>query len=122
MIGPVARQRISSGSSFEKTIRFSPAIRSGLQVLVSGTEWGDVVRTPVYVTALGDSEQMGTVYGEIFAHVRPTATVGIAARIGDSNPEWNLVDQLHRLTLVALQHFMFPSFDQARVDLNIQTS
>jgi enamine deaminase RidA (YjgF/YER057c/UK114 family) len=42
-MGAVTRQRVSSGSPFEETIRFSRALRVGDRVLVSGTApvWPD---------------------------------------------------------------------------------
>ena len=42
---------------------------------------GDVVRTRMYVSRVEDCDAVGRVHGEIFADVRPAATMVVVARL-----------------------------------------
>jgi enamine deaminase RidA (YjgF/YER057c/UK114 family) len=46
----------------------------------------DVVRTRIYLTHIGDWEQVAEAHGEFFRDVRPASTVIQVARLID--PEW----------------------------------
>jgi enamine deaminase RidA (YjgF/YER057c/UK114 family) len=97
------RQRIASGSPFEPTIGFSRAMRVGDRVLVSGTgpvvpdgrcpddagaPLDDVVRTRMYLTSADVAAAVGSVHGELFADVRPAATMIVVAGLLD--PAWKV--------------------------------
>jgi enamine deaminase RidA (YjgF/YER057c/UK114 family) len=117
----VARQRVASGSPFEKTIGFSRAVRVGDRVLVSGTTpvWPDgscsddavvqarrcfeiiaqalaeagacltdIVRTRMFLVDSSAADAVGAVHGELFAEIRPTATMVIVAGLLD--PRWKI--------------------------------
>jgi enamine deaminase RidA (YjgF/YER057c/UK114 family) len=113
-----ARQNISGSSSFEPVIGFSRAVRLGNHVHVSGTgpvgaDQGsveeqarqvfhiieeslhragatlrDVVRTRMYLTHASDWETVGKVHGELFANIRPAATMVVVAAL--LNPSWRI--------------------------------
>ncbi|MGA9719367.1 MAG: RidA family protein [Acidobacteriaceae bacterium] len=113
-----ARQNISGSSPFEPVIGFSRAVRIGNTVHVSGTgpvgaDQGsveeqtrqvfkiieqalhgasatlrDVVRTRMYLTHAADWEIVGKVHGELFANVRPAATMVVVAAL--LNPSWRI--------------------------------
>jgi len=95
-------RRIASGGPYEDVIGYSRAVRAGPFVLVSGCtsivdgayeqtlaafgvaeraliEVGlaraDVVRTRMYVTDIALWEEVGRAHGELFAAVRPAATM-----------------------------------------------
>ncbi len=112
------RQNISGGSPFEPIIGFSRAVRIGNTVHVSGTgpvgadqadvttqtrrvleiiqkaledagaSLEDVVRTRIFLTDVEDWEQVGKVHGEVFAHIRPAATMVVVA--GLLHPQWRV--------------------------------
>jgi enamine deaminase RidA (YjgF/YER057c/UK114 family) len=117
----VLRQLVTSGSSFEKTIGFSRAVRVGDRVLVSGTApvWPDgscpddaavqtrrcfeiitqalaeagasltdVVSTRMFLVDSSAADAVGAVHGEVFAEVRPAATMVIVAGLLD--PRWKI--------------------------------
>lgn len=112
------RQNISGSSHFEPVIGFSRAVRMGNTVHVSGTgpvgadqasveeqtrqvfriieqalhgagaTFRDVVRTRMYLTHAADWEIVGKVHGELFANVRPAATMVVVAAL--LNPSWRI--------------------------------
>lgn len=96
------RVLVSSGSHFESRVGYSRAVRIGPHVAVSGTtgagddiaaqtrdclrrieialvEAGaalaDVVRTRIYVTDISHWREVGEVHAEVFAEIRPAATM-----------------------------------------------
>jgi len=101
--------RIGSGSEFEDAVGYSRAVRTGPFVAVAGTTGngaditeqtrdalrrieaalrqvgaglGDVVRTRIFVTDIGQWRAVGAVHAEIFGHIRPVSTmVEVAALI-----------------------------------------
>jgi enamine deaminase RidA (YjgF/YER057c/UK114 family) len=113
-----ARQNISGSSPFEPVIGFSRAVRMGNAVHVSGTgpvgadegsaeeqtrrvftiieealgqagaTLRDVVRTRMYLTQARDWEAVGRVHGELFADIRPAATMVVVAAL--LNPSWRI--------------------------------
>lgn len=54
----------------------------------AGAEVGDVVRTRMFLTDAGDGEVVGAVHGEVFADVRPAATMVVVAALLD--PRWKV--------------------------------
>jgi enamine deaminase RidA (YjgF/YER057c/UK114 family) len=111
------RQNISGTSPFEATIGFSRAVRIGNQVHVSGTgpvggddlpayeqtrqvltlienalhqagaKFEHVVRTRMFIAKIEDWQEVGRAHGEVFANIRPAATMIIAQMI---NPKWRV--------------------------------
>ncbi len=123
-----SRQLIVSGSSFEKAIGFSRAVRVGRRVLVSGTApvWPDgscpddasaqarrcfeiiaealaeagaaltdVICTRMFIVDPTVAHPLSTVHGELFADVRPAATMIIVAGLLD--PRWKLEIEVEAL-------------------------
>jgi enamine deaminase RidA (YjgF/YER057c/UK114 family) len=114
----VTRANISGGSPFEPIIGFSRAVRVGDHVHLAGTgpvgaenedaegqarrafaiaekaladagaEFKHVVRTRMYLTHVEDWEAVGRVHGEIFAAIRPAATMVVVAAL--LNPAWRI--------------------------------
>jgi enamine deaminase RidA (YjgF/YER057c/UK114 family) len=111
------RQNISGTSPFEATIGFSRAVRIGNHVHVSGTgpvgadeqpayeqtrqvltlienalhqagaKFEHVVRTRMFIAKIEDWQDVGRAHGEVFANIRPAATMIIAQMI---NPKWRV--------------------------------
>jgi len=112
------RQNISGGSPYEPIIGFSRAVRVGNTVHLAGTgpvgadnedaagqtrrifeiakkalaeagaSFEDVVRTRMFLTHVADWEAIGRVHGEIFASIRPAATMVVVAQL--LNPAWRI--------------------------------
>ena len=112
------RQNISGGSPYEPIIGFSRAVRVGNSVHLAGTgpvgaeqedaagqtrrifaiaqkalaEAGaslkNVVRTRMFLTHVEDWEAVGRVHGEVFAEIRPAATMVVVAAL--LNPAWRI--------------------------------
>jgi enamine deaminase RidA (YjgF/YER057c/UK114 family) len=49
----------------------------------AGAEAGDVVRTRMFLTSADDAEAVAAVHGELFADVRPAATMVVVAALLD---------------------------------------
>ncbi len=114
----MSRTNITGGSPFEPIIGFSRAVRVGSFVFLAGTgpvgaenedaagqtlrvfeiaskalaeagaSFKDVVRTRMYLTHVEDWEAVGRVHGEIFAAIRPAATMVVVAAL--LNPAWRI--------------------------------
>ncbi len=96
------RRNVSSGSEYESTVGYSRAVRTGRYVAVAGTtgtgddiatqardalrrieialhevgaSLSDVVRTRMYVTDISRWREVGEVHAEVFADIRPVATM-----------------------------------------------
>ena len=112
-----SRTNIAGTSPFEPIIGFSRAVRIGNVVHVSGTgpvgaeelsaaeqtrvvlgliekalkqagaEFGDVVRTRMFLAHAEDWEEVGRAHGEVFGTIRPAATMVVAALL---NPKWRV--------------------------------
>jgi enamine deaminase RidA (YjgF/YER057c/UK114 family) len=54
----------------------------------AGAGLGDVVRTRMFVTDPAVAEEVGAVHGELFAQVRPAATMVVVAALLD--PRWKV--------------------------------
>jgi enamine deaminase RidA (YjgF/YER057c/UK114 family) len=111
------RKNISGTSPYEAIIGFSRAVRIGNVVHVSGTgpvgaedlsaseqtrqvlaliekalhqagaKFEDVVRTRMFIAKAEDWEEVGRAHGEVFASIRPAATMVIAQLL---NPKWRV--------------------------------
>ncbi|MGD9525811.1 RidA family protein [Pseudonocardia sp.] len=53
-----------------------------------GTELRDVVRTRMFLTDRADADAVGAVHGELFAEVRPAATMVVV--VGLLDPRWKV--------------------------------
>lgn len=114
----MTRQNLSGTSPYEPIIGFSRAVRIGNTIHVSGTgpvgadeadaagqtrqilsiakeilaragaAFNDVVRTRMYLTHAADWEAVGRVHGEVFADIRPAATMVVVAAL--LNPNWRV--------------------------------
>jgi enamine deaminase RidA (YjgF/YER057c/UK114 family) len=110
--------RADSGSPFERSIGFSRAVRVGDRVLVSGTapvgaddagvfdqakrcfeiiatalrdlgvSMSDVVRTRMFITDASYADDVGRAHADVFAEVRPAATMVVVAGLLD--PRWKV--------------------------------
>jgi enamine deaminase RidA (YjgF/YER057c/UK114 family) len=117
MIPAPTRQNIPGTSHYEPIIGFSRAVRIGNVVHVSGTgpvgaedlspaeqtravlaliekaltqagaTFTDVVRTRIFIARPEDWEEIGRAHGEVFAAIRPAATMVVAALL---NPQWRV--------------------------------
>ena len=114
----LTRQNLPGTSPYEPIIGFSRAVRIGNTIHVSGTgpvgadeadaagqtrqilsiakaileragaSFTDVVRTRMYLTHAADWEAVGRVHGEVFADIRPAATMVVVAQL--LNPTWRV--------------------------------
>jgi enamine deaminase RidA (YjgF/YER057c/UK114 family) len=67
--------------------------RRCLEIIVAalgeaGATPGDVVRTRMFITDAGDAEAVGRAHAELFADVRPVATMVVVAGLLD--PRWKV--------------------------------
>ncbi len=113
----MTRTNIAGTSPYEPIIGFSRAVRIGNVVHVSGTgpvgaedlspaeqtrtvlaliekaltqagaSFEHVVRTRIFLTHAEDWEEVGRAHGEVFANIRPAATMVVAALL---NPKWRV--------------------------------
>jgi enamine deaminase RidA (YjgF/YER057c/UK114 family) len=111
----MTRTNIPGTSPYEPIIGFSRAVRIGNTVHVSGTgpvgaedlsaadqtravlaiieaaltqagaTFADVVRTRIFIAHAEDWEEIGRAHGEVFATIRPAATMVVASLL---NPKW----------------------------------
>jgi enamine deaminase RidA (YjgF/YER057c/UK114 family) len=114
----MTRTNIPGTSPYEPIIGFSRAVRIGNVVHVSGTgpvgaddlsaadqtrailklietalhnagaSFEHVVRTRMYLTHTEDWEEVGRAHGEIFANIRPAATMVVVKEL--LNPKWRV--------------------------------
>jgi enamine deaminase RidA (YjgF/YER057c/UK114 family) len=113
----MTRTNIPGTSPYEPIIGFSRAVRIGNVVHVSGTGpvgaddlspaeqtrtvlaliekaltqagaiFADVYRTRIFIAHAEDWEEIGRVHGEVFAEIRPAATMVVATLL---NPKWRV--------------------------------
>jgi enamine deaminase RidA (YjgF/YER057c/UK114 family) len=96
------RRKVSSGSTYESSVGYSRAVRTGPHIVVAGTtgegdgiaaqtrealrrieialqkvgaSLADVVRTRIYVTEISLWEEVGAVHAEVFGEIRPVTTM-----------------------------------------------
>jgi enamine deaminase RidA (YjgF/YER057c/UK114 family) len=114
----MTRINIPGTSPYEPIIGFSRAVRVGNVVHVSGTgpvgaevlsaadqtraifklietalhnagaSFAHVVRTRIYLTHTEDWEEVGRAHGEVFANIRPAATMVVVKEL--LNPRWRV--------------------------------
>jgi enamine deaminase RidA (YjgF/YER057c/UK114 family) len=61
-----------------------------------GAAAADVVRTRMYIISADDADAVGAVHGEVFAHVRPAATMVVVAGLLD--PRWKVEIEAEAIT------------------------
>ena len=71
--GTAARGEALAGDAHVQTQDILGTIRSALEQ--AGARVEDVVRTVIYVTDIGDAEQVGRAHREVFGDVRPASTM-----------------------------------------------
>ena len=71
--GTAARGEALAADAHEQTQNILATIRSALEQ--AGARIEDVVRTVIYVTDIGDAEQVGRAHREVFADVLPASTM-----------------------------------------------
>ncbi len=114
----MTRQNFSGPPPGEPIIGFSRAVRAGNAIHIAGTcpgvaddadaatqtrqilniakavleragaSFEHVVRTRMYLTHAEDWETVGRVHGEVFANIRPAATMVVVAKL--LNPTWRV--------------------------------
>jgi enamine deaminase RidA (YjgF/YER057c/UK114 family) len=81
--GPVGAEDLSAA---EQTRAVLAIIEKALsQAGASGNPFEHVVRTRIYLARAEDWEEVGRAHGEVFANIRPAATMVVAALL---NPKW----------------------------------
>lgn len=74
---------VGAGSAYKQTMQVLRNIASALER--AGASIGDVVRTRIYVTHIGDWEEIGRAHGEVFGKIRPTTAMIEVSKL--INPE-----------------------------------
>lgn len=74
---------VGAGSAYKQTMQVLRNIASALER--AGASIGDVVRTRIYVTRIGDWEEIGRAHGEVFGKIRPTTAMIEVSKL--INPE-----------------------------------
>jgi enamine deaminase RidA (YjgF/YER057c/UK114 family) len=62
----------------------------------AGAGLHDVVRTRIFLTSAADADAVGAVHGEVFADVRPAATMVVVAALLD--PRWKVEIEAEAIT------------------------
>jgi enamine deaminase RidA (YjgF/YER057c/UK114 family) len=71
--GTAARGEALTGDAYVQTQDILGTIRGALAQ--AGARIEDVVRTVIYVTDIGDADQVGRAHSEVFGDVRPASTM-----------------------------------------------
>jgi enamine deaminase RidA (YjgF/YER057c/UK114 family) len=70
---------VAVGDAYQQTCYILEKIEAALREL--GSSMSDVVRTRMFVTNIDRWEDIGRAHGEVFAHIRPAATMVEVARL-----------------------------------------
>lgn len=73
---------VAVGDAYGQTVFILNKIRVALQD--AGASLPDVVRTRMFVTDIGQWQEIGRAHGEVFAAIRPAATMVEVARLIDA--------------------------------------
>jgi enamine deaminase RidA (YjgF/YER057c/UK114 family) len=80
--GPVGAEELSAA---DQTLVVLKLIETALNQ--AGASFADVVRTRIFIAHAEDWEEIGRAHGEVFATIRPAATMVVAALL---NPMWRV--------------------------------
>ncbi len=70
---------IGKNDLYGQTVFILEKIRRALRQV--GADWKDVVRTRMYITDIRQWESAGRAHGEVFAHIKPVATMVEVSRL-----------------------------------------
>jgi enamine deaminase RidA (YjgF/YER057c/UK114 family) len=80
--GPVAAEDLSAAEQTRAVLRIIEAALNQ-----AGATFADVVRTRIFIAHAEDWEEIGRAHGEVFATIRPAATMVVAELL---NPKWRV--------------------------------
>lgn len=83
--GPVGAEALSAADQTRHVLQLIGAALT--QAGASGNPFAHVVRTRIFIARAEDWEEIGRAHGEIFAAIRPAATMIVAALL---NPAWRV--------------------------------